>query len=104
NTDKALTVMRLLVRSDRATDDDRYGLASLELARGPRDTRPAARAGDEALRVLGSLLGRGYDVAKAVRTDRALSLDEMYYVGFHFVEEGPPLGEELLSAAGKEGA
>ncbi len=103
NKDKALTVLRLLCRSDRATDDDRYALASLELVRGPRDTRPAARAGDEALRVLGSLLGRGYDVAKAVRADRGLSLDEMYYVGFHFVEEGHPLGEELLSEVVKRG-
>jgi hypothetical protein len=103
NVDKSLTVMRLLCRSERATDDDRYGLASVELARGQRDTRPAARAGDEALRLLGSLIHRGYDVAKALRGDRALSLDEIYYVGFHFVEEGHPLGEELLSEVVKKG-
>ena len=32
-----------------------------------------------------------------------LSLDEIYYVGFHFAEEGHPLGEELLSVVVKKG-
>jgi hypothetical protein len=101
--DKALTVIRLLCRAERATDEDRYALVSLELAKSPRDTRPAARAGDETLRMLGAMLGRGYDVAKALRTDRTLGLDEIYYVGFHFAEEGHPLGEELLEEVVKKG-
>ena len=101
--DKALTVTRLLCRSDRATDDDRYALASAELAKGSHDTRPASRAGDEALRLLGALLSRGYDVAKAIRGDPSLTLDEMYYVGFHFTEDGHPLGEDLLAEVVKKG-
>jgi HEAT repeat protein len=103
NVDKALTVVRLLCRIDHATDDDRYTLASLELARGPRDTRPAVRAGDEALKLIGALLSRGYDVAKALRKDRGVDLEQMYYVGFHFVEAGHPVGEELLSDVVKKG-
>jgi len=95
--EKAATVLRVLSRSDQATDADRFRLATLELARSRRDTSPAARAGDDSLRVIGSLLGRGFDVAGALRKDRSVGLEEMYYVGFHFAEQGHPLGEELLS-------
>jgi HEAT repeat protein len=95
-TDKAATVLTLLCRSDRATDDDRYAVASLLLGKSGKDTRPAARAGDEALGMLSSLLSRGYDVGSALRKDRALDLEQLYYVGFHFAEEGQPVGEELL--------
>jgi len=96
-SEKATSVLTLLCRSDRATDDDRYAVASLLLGKSGRDTRPAARAGDEALGMLGTLLSRGYDVGGALRKDRAVDLEQLYYVGFHFAEEGQPLGEELLS-------
>jgi HEAT repeat protein len=96
-TDEALRVLSVLCRSDRATDDDRYGMASLLLAKSPKDTRPASRSGDEALATLGSLLARRYDVAGALKKDKALDLEHLYYVGFHFAEDGHPLGEELLT-------
>jgi HEAT repeat protein len=100
---KARVVLAILCKSDRATDEDRYTLASLELARSNRDTRPASRAGDESLRLLGSLLRHGFDVARALKKDRVLELDHLYYVGFHFTEEGHPLGEELLEEVVKKG-
>jgi HEAT repeat protein len=100
---KARVVLGILCKSDRATDEDRYALASLELARSNRDTRPASRAGDEGLRLLGGLLKHGFDVAKALKKDRALELDHLYYVGFHFTEEDHPLGEELLEEVVKKG-
>lgn len=100
---KARVVLGILCKSDRATDEDRYALASLELARSNRDTRPASRAGDEALRLLGGLLRHGFDVAKSLKKDRALELDHLYYVGFHFAEEGHPLGDELLEEVVKKG-
>ena len=100
---KARVVLSILCKSDRATDEDRYTLASLELARSNRDTRPASRAGDESLRILGNLLRQGFDVAKALKKDRVLELDHLYYVGFHFTEEGHPLGEELLEEVVKKG-
>ncbi|MEO8878107.1 MAG: HEAT repeat domain-containing protein [Polyangiaceae bacterium] len=103
NTDKALAVYRMLAKSDRATDDDRFAAASLELAKSNRDTRPAARAGDEALKQLANLAGRGYDVTTALRKDRGVDLEQMFYVGFHFLEEGHPAGEELLSEVVKQG-
>jgi HEAT repeat protein len=100
--DKAATVLRLLCKTDRATDDDRYLLASLELAKSAKDTRPGARATDEALRQLSTLLTRGYDLAGALRKDRAVGPEEMYYLGFHFVEGRHPLGRELLSEVVKK--
>ena len=103
NPEKALTVLRVLCRSEGCSDEDRYALASAELARGAQDTRPAARAGDESLRLLGSLLGRGVDVGAKLRKDKSLELDHLYYVGFHFSEEGHPLGEELLRIVADEG-
>jgi HEAT repeat protein len=96
NPEKALTVLRVHCRNEGATDADRYALAVAELARSPRDTRPAARSGDEALRLLVSLLDRGFDVASQLRKDKSLSLDDLYYVGFHFSEAEHPLGEDLL--------
>jgi len=100
---KARVVLSILCRSDRATDEDRYLLASLELSRSNRDTRPASRAGDESLRLLHNLLRHGFDVAKALRKDRQVDLEHLYYVGFHFAEEGHPLGDELLEEVVKKG-
>jgi len=100
---KARVVLGILCKSDRATDDDRFALASLELSRSTRDTRPASRAGDESLRILGNLLRHGFDVARALKKDRALDLEHLYYVGFHFSEEDNPLGEELLEEVVKKG-
>jgi hypothetical protein len=103
NPDKALTVLRVLCRSEGCSDEDRYALAAAELSRGMHDTRPAARAGDESLRLLGALLDRGVDVGAQLRKDKSLELDHLYYVGFHFSEEGHPLGEELLKLVADKG-
>jgi HEAT repeat protein len=103
NDDKAAAVFGLLCRSDRATDEDRFALASLELARAPKDTRPAARNSDEALKMLSSLVARGFDVGTALRKDKSLDLDALYYVGFHFSELKKPVGEELLAEVVKKG-
>ncbi len=100
---KARVVLSILCKSDRATNDDRYALASLELSLSNRDTRPASRAGDESLRILGALLRQGFDVAKSLKKDRALELDHLYYVGFHFAELHHPLGDELLEEVVKKG-
>ena len=101
--EKALSILSMLCRSERASDDDRYLCVALELAKKGHDTRRAARAGDAALQMIGALLDRGYDVSKALRTDRNLGLEDLYYVGFHFAEEGHPVGEELLGEVAKRG-
>jgi len=94
--DKSVSVLRVLCQGEGAADEDRYALAVAELARGSRDTRAAARAGNEALRLFGAMIDRGTDVAAMLRKDRSLDLEDLYYLGFHFAEESLPLGEELL--------
>jgi hypothetical protein len=96
------TVLGLLARTEQATDEDRYALASLALRASHKDTRPAARQGDESLTMLESLADRGFDVAQALRKDKALELDHLFYVGFHFAEAKHPLGEELLGEVVKQ--
>jgi HEAT repeat protein len=101
--ESAARALSVLCRSDRATDDDRYAMASLLLAKSPKDTRHASRSGDESLTMLGALLTRGYDVAGALKKDRSLAPEDLYYVGFHFVEEEQPLGDDLLTHVVDEG-
>jgi HEAT repeat protein len=93
---KAALVLRVLCQGEGATDEDRYALAVAELGRGSRDTRAAARASNEALRLFGAMIDRGTDVASMLRKDRSLDLEDLYFLGFHFAEEDMPLGEELL--------
>jgi hypothetical protein len=93
---RATFVLRMLCRTDAATSDDRYQLASRLLSQSHRDTSAASRRDDEALRLIERLLREGHDVAAALRRDRSVDLDAIYYVGFHFIEHGHPLGEELL--------
>ena len=96
NDDKAATVLGLLVRSDKSTDADRFGLAVLELKKSKKDTRPAIRNGDGALHRLSGLLSRGFDVASSLKKERSLELEDLYYVGFHFAEVGADTGDDLL--------
>ncbi len=94
--DRAASVLAIVCKTDAATDDDRVALASVELKKSSLDTRPATRANDPALHRMAGLLARNFDVGNALRKDRSLELDHLYYVGFHFAEDGHPLGEELL--------
>lgn len=96
--EEALRTLGVLCRSDQATDDDRYQRAALELKRAHHDRATGARAHDPSLSTLGQLLARGFDVGTALRKDKSLGLEELYYVGFHFTERGQPLGIELLEA------
>jgi HEAT repeat protein len=96
------SVLTLLARSEHATPDDKYKLASMLLKDSHKDTRPAARASDESLVLLEGLAGSSFDVAAALRKDKGLELDDLYYVGFHFAEEQHPLGQELLAEVVKK--
>ena len=96
-------VLRAAMSHQGFGDEDRYRLASLALRRSGLDPRPSARRTDPALEHLERLLRGGYDVAAALRRDRSLELDHLYYVGFHFLERELPLGEELLELVAKKG-
>jgi hypothetical protein len=86
--EQALRVLRTLGRSREAAAEDGFQLAALELTHGLRD---------EAFIVFGQLAETGFDVATALRKERALDEKHRYDVGFHFVERQHPLGEEVLS-------
>jgi hypothetical protein len=34
---------------------------------------------------------------KALKKDKSTTPEQLFYLGFHFAEEGDPVGEELLS-------
>jgi hypothetical protein len=99
-----MMVARVLCQSEQAKNEDRFRLAVLELKQGRSDTHPAARTRDPALKTLAQLLRDGFDVSAALSGEKGLDLETRYYVGFHFVEEGHPLGEDLLHEVAKAGA
>jgi hypothetical protein len=87
--ERALVALRALGRGAEATPDDGYAWATLELAEGRRD---------EAFTIFGQLAERGFDLAAALRRDRALDAEARYQIGFHFAERRHPAGEEILTA------
>lgn len=99
--DEERRVLRALLKTGLATDDDRYRLASLALRESKLD--PRTRASDRALELLKELARGGYDVIKALHSDRSVELEHLYYVGFCLLEDGVPGGEELLEEVVKQG-
>jgi HEAT repeat protein len=100
--DKEIAVLTLLCKHEGAEDDDRFRLATAELLQSRKDTQPHARARDPALKRLGELLDNGFDVLAAMRKDRNIGNDELFYVGFHFVEDDHPVGEDMLGEVVKK--
>ncbi len=96
SADKAQVVLSLLTKSESATPEDRYLLGSLALQKSPLDTRASARDADEALALLVELVEAGFDLSRALRKDRNLDLEHLYYVGYHLLERGHAAGRELL--------
>lgn len=94
--ERALNVFRILAKSEHATDEDRYLLATLELDGSRKDVHPSARAQDPALRTFERLIERGFDLGTALTKDRRIDLETKYYLGFHFSELRKPIGAELL--------
>jgi HEAT repeat protein len=103
---RAEAALSTLVRSSHASPDDRYALACLQLERSPKDPHPKARLRDPSLSDFERLVDDGFPLAKALVKDKALSDEDRFYVGFHFVERHAPearaVGASLLEAlAGK---
>lgn len=101
--DQVLVVLGILGRSEHATPEDLYALAALELQKSVKDLRPAARQADECLKLIERLVTLGFDVAGALKKDKGLDLEALYYVGFHFIEDDHALGQELLEEVVKKG-
>lgn len=92
------TVLGLLARNGSGTPAHRLELASVLLRESAQDMTPRARAHDPALELIAALADDGVDVGAALRKDKKLDLDQLFYVGFHFAEQRSPLGRELLEA------
>ncbi len=93
--ERAEHVLRLLTNSGGATVDDRVRLALLALQKSRLDARPDARARDEALKAFSGILG-SVDVMKVLKKDKHVTAEQLFFLGFHFAEEGEPIGEQLL--------
>jgi hypothetical protein len=93
--DRERELLGLLLRID-PTPEDRYRLALFLLDESKLDTNRAARRSDEALKILDQLARQDFDVAGALRKEKNVTLEQLYYLGFCFAEEGDDLGEELL--------
>lgn len=102
NKERALNVFRILAKSEHATDDDRYLLATLELDASKKDVHPSARAQDAALRLFERLYERGFDLEGALSRDRRIDLESKFYLGFHFSELRRPIGAALLEAVAQK--
>jgi len=95
-------LLAALTREHAATPEEQLRVAVLALAQSKLDTRPAMRERDHALQLLDALDQAGVEVAKALVKERSVELEQLYYVGFHFAEEGATLGEELLEHVAKK--
>lgn len=94
--ERAAAVLGLLEKGGAATDEDRFRRAMLELKKSRKDTKPTSRAKDPALKHFQDLLDDKVDVGALLRKERGLEQEDRFYLGWHFIEEGEPLGEELL--------
>jgi hypothetical protein len=100
---EALGVLKPLVHAGARLDDaQRLFLGALGLALGGKDLLRAARTVDPVLQQFVKLLASGYPVARALLKDRSLGLDELFTLGFNFVEskdgDEKDFGRELLEA------
>jgi len=96
SVDKAQVVLSLLTKGELSTPEDRYLQASLTLQRSALDTEEGGRQAEEALDAFERLAEEGFDVSRALRKDRNLDLEHIYYVGCHLADAGLPAGRELL--------
>lgn len=101
--DRAAVVLSLLERGGEATDEDRFRRAMIALKQSRKDTKPSSRQRDPALKLFAELLDAKVDVFKLLKKERTLDNDERFYLGWHFIEEGEPLGEDLLDDVIKRG-
>lgn len=95
-TEKAAAVLGLLERGDSATTDDRFRHAVLALGQSRKDTRPQARQRDPALKLFSDILDEGADLMRLLKKEKSVDDEARFYLGWHFIEEGHSVGEELL--------
>jgi HEAT repeat protein len=102
-SDKAELVLELLARSGEGSSDDRFSQAMIALKKSKLDTSPTSRARDPALKLIEELVAKNVDVVGLLKKERTIELDARFYLGFHFVEQGEALGEDLLNEVIEKG-
>jgi hypothetical protein len=84
----------------RLNDDQRFFLGVLGLKVAGKDLLRAARGVDPVLMQFAQLVGTGYPLAKALVKQKDVELDDLFTLGFNFVEshdeDEKDLGRELL--------
>jgi hypothetical protein len=101
--DKAELVLELLARSGEGSSDDRFAQAMIALKKSKLDTSPTSRARDPSLKLIEELVAKNVDVVGLLKKERTIELDARFYLGFHFVEQGEALGEDLLNEVIEKG-
>jgi HEAT repeat protein len=101
--DRAAVVLGMLERGGEATDEDRFRRAMIALKQSRKDTKPNSRQRDPALKLFQELVDDKVDLWPLLKKERSLDNEERFYLGWHFIEEGEPLGEDLLDDVIKRG-
>jgi HEAT repeat protein len=91
NYDKAARFFRLLSRDPACGDMIRLELAGCGLKASAKDLAAETRSSDPCLEQFAAIIHRNaIDVAAAVSKASWLGADELFYLGFHFVERSGP--------------
>jgi hypothetical protein len=98
--ERIVQYLRLLWDHHLITPEGRYLLAVALLKQSDRDLAPATRRENLGLQVIRALI---YDdqehLVRTLKRDRDLGPEDIFYLGFHFAEEGEatrPFGAEML--------
>ncbi len=93
---RAVDCLRPLAASNQFDDETHYQLALCELKLSGRDLAPHLRAEDPALNDLTHLAGiKKFKLLDRLKKERLLDPQDLFYLGFHFVESEDPAGRKL---------
>ena len=99
--DQAEQVLSMAERAGAASADLRVQLALLQVKTSAKDLAKPQRDRSPALETIAELIREGQPVLKAIKAERMLEKEDLYYIGFHFSEKlgtERELGGELLKA------
>jgi HEAT repeat protein len=92
--DEALTLYRLLIQDPACGEETRFAFAATALKLSNHDLSPEHRSSDPALHQFGRLLqNAGFDVLGRLAKEKWLEAGDLFYLGFHFVEQSHRLRE-----------
>jgi HEAT repeat protein len=87
------SLLQILWDNHLITPEGRYLFAVALIKESSKDLAPDSRRGDLGLQVLRALVYDDHkNLAKSLTSDRDLDADDLFYLGFHFCEEGGDMG------------